>query len=1258
MPVRESSDSLRSAPSPRRGTPIPSGARGGGGGVARQWTRVVVALSVLALVSSTFLVALVSAPGTGGLSGTPSLTAIHSAPATAPATASSAAHGAAASGKPTLTLVPSQAPVGAAVTAEGQGFLFNPLGDFVTIVFDSSAVNCRQGPVFVQPDGSFACTFTIPPVSSAGNPYPVIAYTGSNLGVAAIPGFSVTPSIALSPARGTVGLVVNATGNGFHTDDPVSFLFGTAAIRCAGGDPTVALNGSFTCQFVVPSVPASGNPYFLVAVTLSDGSVPSAPFDVLPSVTPTPSEGAVGTTVKVSGTAFSAYSPITFTFDGQPLPSTCASNASGTFPGTTGSPCTLVVPPSPAGAEDIFVWDGAHSGNASFIVEPSFSLNAASGEVGDVVTAVGSGFASSSPIDFSFNGTPVASSCSANVWGSFPASASTPCTFVVPSTSLGSHLAAAQDLFSHQAVTTFAVLSSLPSLFTVEFTERGLPNGTVWSVAIGGLTATSNSGTVTFQLGNGSYLYSIEAISGYIASSVDGRFTVQGAATLLPIVFVAIPPGAQIVTFLESGLEVGATWGVTIGALTETSTLPKVVFELTDGSYRYSVLAPAGYSISPATGSFRVHGAPVSETISLVAPAPPTFAVTFYETGLDPRMQWNLTLNGVHQTTVQNAYVVNLLNGSYTVSVEEIHGFTLNRTYASFVVDGAPVNESFDFQRNVTVYAVTFEESGLAPGTPWAITVGNVSQTTTASSVVFPLTNGSYSFTTAAVAGYVESPAAGVFVVAGEAFAVVVTYVATGPGSFGVTFSETGLPAGTGWSVTIGSSTKISITPSIVFALPNGAHGYSVAGVPGYDPTVDSGTVVVNGAASTVSVLFAPAYSVTFVQTSLPGGSSWTVTLESETASTTESTITFSVFNGSYAWDAAATGAYLPSPSNGEVPVQGAGAVVSLVYEQTFPVFFAESGLPSGTAWSVNVTLTSPAPPAPSGSPAATAGSGFPVSLEANSTASTITVFVVNGTYLYTANPVSSSSGSYAALLGGGSIAVNGTLLPVVTPVYAPAATVTFREAGLPSGSPWSVTSNFQTTSGSVAALSMLLPNGTYLFRLSGPEGFIPLSSIGEVLVGETATTVTVPWTPSASALALTFAEMGLPGGTNWSVTLNGAAVPGGFTLPSNTSSATFFLASGAYSYGVGAVPGYTSSPAQGNVTVAHSSTFETVTFSPIPPANSGIPLWAVLLVLGLVLAFAAGLTIDYLVRRHGRRSRAAERPPEPAEASIPTNSR
>jgi len=94
----------------------------------------------------------------------------------------------------------------------------------------------------------------------------------------------------------------------------------------------------------------------------------------------------------------------------------------------------------------------------------------------------------------------------------------------------------------------------------------------------------------------------------------------------------------------------------------------------------------------------------------------------------------------------------------------------------------------------------------------------------------------------------------GLFVTGVGPFASSSTAGSGGP-RYNVTFSETGLPGGITWSVTLGGASQSS-GGSIVFSLVNASYRFTVAGVDGYSPSPASGSVTVSGAPQSISVTF------------------------------------------------------------------------------------------------------------------------------------------------------------------------------------------------------------------------------------------------------------------------------------------------------------------------------------------------------------------------------------------------------------------
>ncbi|MGC9193800.1 MAG: hypothetical protein ACP5FQ_07965, partial [Thermoplasmata archaeon] len=72
----------------------------------------------------------------------------------------------------------------------------------------------------------------------------------------------------------------------------------------------------------------------------------------------------------------------------------------------------------------------------------------------------------------------------------------------------------------------------------VAFTESGLASGTTWSITFNGNTESSTSTTISYTgIADGSYSYSVGAVSGYTASPSSGTITVNGANVNQAITF-------------------------------------------------------------------------------------------------------------------------------------------------------------------------------------------------------------------------------------------------------------------------------------------------------------------------------------------------------------------------------------------------------------------------------------------------------------------------------------------------------------------------------------------------------------------------------------------------------------------------------------------------------------------------------------------------------------------------------------------------
>ncbi|MBX8638512.1 MAG: hypothetical protein KIY11_09190, partial [Thermoplasmata archaeon] len=268
-------------------------------------------------------------------------------------------------------------------------------------------------------------------------------------------------------------------------------------------------------------------------------------------------------------------------------------------------------------------------------------------------------------------------------------------------------------------------------------------------------------------------------------------------------------------------------------------------------------------------------------------------------------------------------------------------------------------------------YPVTFDETGLPQGTNWSVVFNQTIAFSTTGSIKFHVINGSYNFTIQNVSGFNYSPSSGNVFVNGGQVTVNIVFAPVPPGGhkhdhtkYRVTFTGTGLPSGTNWSVTFNDVTEYASAGLVSFTVPNGTYQYSVSSVPGYTASTYSGTVTVSGTNVTVTIVWstAPAatYPVTFDETGLPQGTNWSVSINGLKRSSDTNSITFREPNGTYVFSITGgiNGIYAV-PNGGFVTVSGAGTTVTVSWlsgkSNVYEVSVTEEGLPFGTLWKVSI---------------------------------------------------------------------------------------------------------------------------------------------------------------------------------------------------------------------------------------------------------------------------------------------------------------
>ena len=169
---------------------------------------------------------------------------------------------------------------------------------------------------------------------------------------------------------------------------------------------------------------------------------------------------------------------------------------------------------------------------------------------------------------------------------------------------------------------TFTALP--PGQYSLVFSETGLPSGTNWSVAVGTTTHTSTGSTISFTEANGTYSYTVGAVTGFTATPSSGSVTVNGAAKTVSIAFAKAGTGTTYsVTFTETGLPTGTSWSVTLNGQTLSSTTSTITFQEANGSYAFTVGSVSGYTVGPSPGTIKVNGAAISQAITFTSSTSP-----------------------------------------------------------------------------------------------------------------------------------------------------------------------------------------------------------------------------------------------------------------------------------------------------------------------------------------------------------------------------------------------------------------------------------------------------------------------------------------------------------------------------------------------------------------------------------------------------------------------------------------------------------
>jgi Thermopsin len=643
-----------------------------------------------------------------------------------------------------------------------------------------------------------------------------------------------------------------------------------------------------------------------------------------------------------------------------------------------------------------------------------------------------------------------------------------------------------------------------------------------------------------------------------------------------------LPSSATTTTFavhLNAGFGPGTVWlNQSATSATPAGCAASTIcvnFYLPNGTYNFVAskvtISSVLYAPNPAVGTFTVAGAAWGPTAISYGVG---YTATFTESGLPDGSTFYVNVTGqsplAGTVTAPGLPTVSLTvpSGSYPYTVATNNALFAPSAYSgTLTVSGSAVGVTLSF--SPVLYPVTFTESGLPGGNQWSATIGATTQTSTSTTAVLNEENGTYSYSVASAdSSYAPTAYTGSVAVTGAPAGVSVTFELV---TYSVSFSESGLPSADTWYVNVTDGPSLSgtgATTTLTTALSNGTYSFTVATNDViYAPSYYQSTVTVAGASASAGVSFSSViYAVDMTETGLPSHTLWSLTLGSQSGTTTSGSLSFEATNGTYAYSAeiAAGGSF-----SGSVTVHGSATTVSLVYRS---VKFVETSLPVGTAWQVTTNAVT-----------------------LSSTSTTIQSYLVDGhSYAYQVGLI---SGYHTA--DHGSFTLVSTAITVHVPFTPTTYTVKFTESGFKSAwkTNWCVTFGATTTcvTGASSISFTGITNGSYSYMIGHVANYTLNGGAytgGSLIVsgggqGELVATIATHWT--LVIYGVTFSESGLVHGTSWEVTVDGK------TKSTTGTSLSISVSNGTYSFQAISTGHPT---VTGTVTVDGSTVTEHVTFT------------------------------------------------------------
>jgi hypothetical protein len=297
--------------------------------------------------------------------------------------------------------------------------------------------------------------------------------------------------------------------------------------------------------------------------------------------------------------------------------------------------------------------------------------------------------------------------------------------------------------------------------YSLTFTESGLPTGTNWSVDLGSLVGNSSGDTVSFEVANGTFAFSIPAVQsptgaemGWASAPGSGSISVTGNPVGVSLIFGPTP--VYSLEFEESGGPANQSWSVTIGTETLTNSIyahcptcalmGSVTFAEPAGVLSFAISPPPHYGVVKVSRLLPCAGTLLSSS-SIDLTQNCDLRVTFGEDLLyvfsqAPIPRYELFPGAIWSVTLLPAQLVGGPAEEFNASSGSSIGFLLPQgAVYKFVVTGpgaeyraspakgeirvanSPGPQQLTVKFKLLTSNVIFIESGLVRGASWNLTI-------------------------------------------------------------------------------------------------------------------------------------------------------------------------------------------------------------------------------------------------------------------------------------------------------------------------------------------------------------------------------------------------------------------------------------------------------------------------------------------------------------------------------------------------------